>query len=126
MWRGRKPHRVRHHRRRRLCVTSPLEQKIKVSGPMVVTANRLADGAVIFRTADGRWSTQLGSAAIVSNPTAARELLAGAVADDVGAVGAYLAPVNVSAEGAVRPGNLRERVRVAGPTFELPAAASAR
>ena len=29
-------------------MTSPLEQKLKITGPVVVTANRLGDGAVEF------------------------------------------------------------------------------
>lgn len=102
-------------------MTSPLERKTKITGPMVVTANRLTDGAVIFRTADGRWTTQLGLAGVVNTAVAAHELLAAAVADDVRAVGAYLAPVELTPEGAVQPGNLRERIRVSGPTIELPA-----
>ena len=46
-------------------MTSPLEQKLKVKGPVVVTANRLRDGAVIYRTAAGDWSTDLSAAAVV-------------------------------------------------------------
>ena len=35
-------------------MTSPLEQKkIKIAGPVVVTANRTGDGAVVYRAADG-------------------------------------------------------------------------
>lgn len=102
-------------------MASPHERKIKITGPMVVTANRLTDGAVIFRTAEGRWTTQLGLASVVRTAVAAHELLAAAVADDVRAVGAYLAPVGLTPEGGVVPGNLRERVRVGGPTIELPA-----
>ena len=47
-------------------MTSPLEQKLKITGPVVVTANRLGDGAVIYRTHDGGWSTRLGEAAVVT------------------------------------------------------------
>ena len=32
-------------------MTSPLQQKLKITGPSVVTANSLADGAVVYRTA---------------------------------------------------------------------------
>ena len=46
-------------------MTSPLEQKkIKVTGPVVVTANRVGDGAVVYRAADGGWTTRLGAAAV--------------------------------------------------------------
>jgi hypothetical protein len=104
-------------------MTSPLEQqkhKLKISGPVLITANRLADGAVIYRTADGRWTTQFGGAAVVTTVPAATALLNAAVADDVRAVGAYVAPVELDEDGRVRPGNLRERIRLAGPTIDLP------
>ena len=103
-------------------MTSPLQQKLQVTGPVVVTANRLADGAVVYRTGDGRWTTELAEAAVVTTAPAATTLLAAAVADDIGAVGAYVAPVELDG-GAPRPGNLREIIRQAGPTFELPAGA---
>jgi hypothetical protein len=102
-------------------VTSPLERKLKVTGPVIVTANRLGDGAVIYRTAGGGWTTRLAGAAVVTNATAAGELLRGAAADDIGAVGAYVASVQVDRDGQVRPANLRETIRHAGPTIELPA-----
>ena len=44
-------------------MTSPLQQKLKISGPVVVTANRLGDGAVVYRAADGRWTTRTGAGA---------------------------------------------------------------
>src|SRR6266850_90975 len=82
-------------------MTSPLQQKLKITGPVVVTANRLGDGAVVYRTRDGNWSTRLEDAA---------------VADDISAVGAYVAPVRIGADGQPEPGNLRESIRNAGPT----------
>ena len=103
-------------------MTSPLEQKkIKITGPSVVTANRTIDGAVIYRTAAKDWSTDLAHAAIVRATDEARTLLAESVADDVGAVGAYIAPVLVSESGKVEPGNLREQIRRSGVTIGLPA-----
>ena len=57
-------------------MTSPLQQKLKIAGPVVVTANRLRDGAVIYRVADGRWTTDLAAASVVTTEPAARELLA--------------------------------------------------
>ena len=58
---------------------------------------------------------------MVTTAPAATELLVAAVADDIGAVGAYVAPVRLDRDGAVHPGNLRERIRHAGPTVDLPA-----
>jgi uncharacterized protein DUF2849 len=100
-------------------MTSPLEQKkIRITGPSMVTANRTWDGVVVYRTAQPGWSTVLSDAAIVNNSDDARALLAEAVADDVGAVGAYIAPVELKG-GAIKPGNLREHIRSKGLTIDL-------
>jgi predicted NAD/FAD-binding protein len=97
-------------------MTSPLEQKLKITGPVIITANRLRDGAVVYRTVDGNWSTRLDEAAVVTTAPAATKLLAAAVADGTSAVGAYAAPVKIAADGRPQPGNLRESIRYAGPT----------
>ena len=102
-------------------MTAPQEQKLKIAGPVVVTANRLGDGAVIYRTGNGERSPQLEQAIVVTTTAAARELLGASIADDVSAVGAYVAPVRRGPDGRLEPGNLRERIRQAGPTFALPA-----
>jgi Protein of unknown function (DUF2849) len=104
-------------------MTSPLEKKLKITGPVLITANRLDDGAVIYRTAHGDWTTDFDRAAVVTTAPAASELLEAAVADDIGAVGAYVAPVKFDKDGGARPGNLRESIRHAGPTIDLPATA---
>ena len=101
-------------------MTSPLQQKLRIVGPVVVTANRLADGAVIYRSSDGSWTTDLSSAAVMSTTAAATEALALALADTLHAVDAYAAPVELTPEQGVLPGNLRERIRLRGPTIALP------
>ena len=101
-------------------MTSPLQQKIKITGPSIVTANRTWDGVVIYRTASKGWSTALWDAAIVRTADEARALLAESVADDVGAVGAYIAPVDIKESGKIKPGNLREHIRLQGVTIALP------
>ena len=101
-------------------MTSPLEQKkIRITGPSVVTANRTWDGAVVYRTVEQGWSTALSDAAIVSSSEEARALLSESVADDVGAVGAYIAPVELKDSGEIKPGNLREHIRSKGLTIDL-------
>jgi hypothetical protein len=100
-------------------MTSPLQQKLKITGPVVVTANRLADGAVVYR-GDGGWTTKLDSAAVTTSAAVAQDLLAAAKADGLRAVDVYVAPVQVTEDGRVRPGNLRERIRLSGPTIDLP------
>jgi hypothetical protein len=100
-------------------MTSPLQQKIRITGPSIVTANRTVDGAVVYRNRFQGWSTDLADAAIVRNAEEARALLTEAVADDVNAVGPYIAPIEVSDEGRLKPGNLRERIRLEGLTIDL-------
>jgi Protein of unknown function (DUF2849) len=104
-------------------MTSPLEQKIRITGPSIVTANRTFDGVVIYRTASKSWSTSLSDAAIVRTADQARALLAESVADDLGAVGPYIAPVEIKDGGKINPGNLREYIRSRGVTIDLPVSA---
>src|SRR6201982_2243757 len=103
-------------------MTSPIEQqkKLKIAGPSIVTANRTWDGAVIYRTARQDWSADLADAAIVRSSDDARALLAESVADDLGAIGPYIAPVEIGEGGRIEPGNLREQIRRAGVTIGLP------
>ena len=101
-------------------MTSPLQQKLKVTGPVVVTANRLGDGAVVYRSADGTWTNDLSAASVVTTNPAATELLAAALADRLNAVDAYVAPVRLTSDRRVLPGNLREQIRAAGVTIGLP------
>ena len=56
-------------------MTSPLEQKIKITGPSVVTANRTSVGVVFWRTGAKGWSTALAEAAVVRNADDSRALL---------------------------------------------------
>jgi hypothetical protein len=103
-------------------MTSPLQQKIRINGPVVVTANRLRDGAVVYRTAAGDWATQIEAAAVATSAEEAMALLAAGTADFLRAVDPYIAPVALPDGQAVQPGNLRERIRSSGPTFPLPGA----
>ena len=101
-------------------MTSPLEQKkIKLTGPSMVTANRTWDGVVIYRTAQQGWSANLSDAEIVRTSDEARTLLGEATADDVGAIGPYIAPVELEDGGEIKPGNLREHIRSEGLTIDL-------
>jgi len=101
-------------------MTSPLQQKLKVTGPVVITANRLGDGAVVYRSADGNWTKDLAAAAVVTTTPAATELLTAALSDRLQAVDAYVAPVELTPQQRVLPGNLRERIRFNGPTVAVP------
>lgn len=101
-------------------MTSPLDQKLRIEGLVVITANRLRDGAVIYRTPAGIWSTELADALILDAEPEVKKLLAVAATEGTLAVGAYAAPVEHDKDGRVIPGNLRELIRRSGPTFDLP------
>ena len=100
-------------------MVSPLQQKFKISGPSVITANRLSDGAVVHRTKSGQWTVELSAAQVLWTAEQAQTALAAAQADGLRAVGPYVAPIDASKDSA-EPGNLRERIRSRGPTFALP------
>jgi hypothetical protein len=105
-------------------MTAPQEQKLRVKGPVVITGNRLGDGAVVYRTVGRGWSTSLNDAAVTTTADEATALLRDASASDIEAVGTYVAPVILDGDH-IRPGNLRERIRVAGPSFALPGSEAA-
>jgi hypothetical protein len=97
--------------------------RARKSSTQIVTANRLTDGAVIFLSQDGTWTTILSEATIAGEPTAAEALLAIGERDAAAArvVGPYLVAVDV-AEGLAVPTALRERIRAGGLTFRAIAA----
>ena len=83
----------------------------------IITANRLIDGAVVYRTAHEGWSERLEDGNLLA-PEVAEATLAGVQADDVGnVVEPYL--IEVGDEGAARPTRYRERIRASGPSVRL-------
>ncbi|TCT08199.1 DUF2849 domain-containing protein [Aquabacter spiritensis] len=103
-------------------MTSPLQQKLKITGPTAITANRLSDGVVVWLTPSHGWSTDIADAAIATTSDVAMTLLSVANGDEIHAVGAYPARV-VVVNGRAAPVNLRERIRVGGPTIAFEARA---
>ena len=85
----------------------------------VVTANRLVDGAVVYLTAQGDWSEQLGRSALWRTKDDA-EIALKASEKDVEAryvVGPYLFEVAETAEG-IKALSAKERIRAdRKPTF---------
>ena len=84
--------------------------------PQVMTANRLADGTVVFLGARG-WVEGLGAATVAATPQQANALDAlgrqGMAVNEV--VDAYLIEV-ANEEGTTRPVKLREHLRTLGPS----------
>lgn len=89
----------------------------------VITANRLADGLVVFLDAKGGWPLDLGQARILADD----EELAGAEAyakrqhDERIVVEPYAIDVEL-VDGRPVPTRLRERIRALGPTVAYGAA----
>lgn len=83
---------------------------------VILTANRLRDGRVVWLTAKGSWSEACCQARIFGSEEVAVGLAAAADAERTQhVVGAY--PVDV-APGTGHPLRLRERLRAKGPSIE--------
>ena len=102
-------------------MTSPLEQKkIKIAGP--VDRDRqphLGRRRDLPHRRPG-WSPNSATRPSFAPATTRARLLAESVADDLGAIGAYIAPVEIDDGGRIEPGNLREQIRRSGVTIGLP------
>ncbi|MYZ50477.1 DUF2849 domain-containing protein [Propylenella binzhouense] len=82
----------------------------------VVTANRLADGRVVFLAGAG-WTRAIGAASLLSDPQAEAAALARAEADAAADRVVDVYAVEVVREAAeIVPVRLRERIRLTGPT----------
>jgi len=83
---------------------------------LVVTANRLSDGEVVYLAAEGRWTLCL-EAALVVGKEESEELLRRAerAVAERKVVGPYAFPVVPGPEG-IRPTHMKEIIRAAGPT----------
>jgi hypothetical protein len=83
----------------------------------VLTANRLTDGAVVYLTAAGTWTSEVARSVVAREEKAAAALLARGQKDAEAAivVGPYLIAV-VEEAGGPRPASLRERIRAEGPS----------
>lgn len=84
---------------------------------MVITGNRLGDGAVVWRDAAGDWATDFAAAAIYATAEDLAGGLEAARADETrgSVIGVYEAEVETR-DGRAVPVRLRERIRADGPT----------
>lgn len=78
----------------------------------IITANRLSDGLVVFRTREGTWSELFTDAARLDE-AAAETALAAATIEATRVVGAYAVPLS---DDTGLPGRVRERIRLLGPS----------
>jgi hypothetical protein len=89
----------------------------EVEKGQALTANRLADGEVVFLTRSGLWSVSVDEAALAQEPDAVKALEArGREAEAANIVtGSYLFEAE-RRDGRVRAAHIRERIRTLGPT----------
>ncbi len=83
----------------------------------ILTANRLTDGAVVYLTPAGTWTSEIARSVVAREERAAAALLARGQRDAEAAivVGPYLIAALEGEEGP-RAASLREQIRAAGPS----------
>jgi hypothetical protein len=85
--------------------------------PDVITANRLADGVVVFQTLDAGWTEDFNRAVVLPDAEATKAALARASEDAARNLVVDVYAVAVEARnGHVVPKALREAIRATGPT----------
>lgn len=87
----------------------------RIFKPVIVTANDLRDGRVVWRDAAGGWTRDLAQAALFDTQEGAEAALAAAQGDGHLVVGAEFAPA-APGETGPRPTHMREGFRAAGPS----------
>lgn len=92
----------------------------------VASANRLADGVVVFLGDAGEWTTGLDRAAIARDKRSAEILLERARAEGFSVIDPFLVAVTEDDDGRIEPVSLREKIRASGLTFDAIAADSVR
>lgn len=84
----------------------------------VITANRLADGTVVFFGPDASWVERIGQAEIFAGAAeAAAGLATSRKAEDANLVVDVYAVEVAETNGTVIPVRLREAIRATGPTI---------
>jgi len=87
--------------------------------PKIISANRLVDGTVVYRSPSGAWAEALDRAEFFTDDSSAQKGLTSA-RDDVTrnlVLDPFLVEVAAEAHGP-RPARLRDRIRARGPTID--------
>ena len=86
--------------------------------PKVLTANHLRSGAVVWRTADDRWSADPREAELLTDEADAELLLLKAQGQAQEVIGPYLAEARPGLHGPELV-HIRERLRATGPSVSF-------
>lgn len=104
-----------------------MQAKVRTKGtaqPLVVTANRLRDGRVVWLAEAGSWSEHVADAEVFAGEAVEAGLAAGAAAEARQfVVGPYAVEVAIGAAGPV-PLRAREKFRADGPSIDAGARAA--
>jgi hypothetical protein len=92
----------------------------------VASANRLADGMVVFLDDAGQWTPRLDRAALARDSRSTEILLERARAEQFSVVDPFLVAVTEDDDGTIEPLSLREKIRASGLTFDAIAAEAVR
>ena len=86
----------------------------------IITANRLVDGAVVYQTPDGTWSTSIDDSETVEDGDEAKSALARSEAAEAACevIGPYAIDVRVHGR-RITPKRFREEIRAFGPTDDI-------
>lgn len=85
----------------------------------ILTANRLSDGDVVYRTAAGDWVAEVDAAELIEDAAQLTVAVAAAKADVAASKVLDVAPIAVEVtDGHIVPKRLRERIRAFGPTVK--------
>jgi hypothetical protein len=91
-----------------------------LSGDLAVaSANRLSDGVVVFLDDSGHWTPKFERASLARDKRAGEILLERAKAEAFSVVDPFLVAVSEDDDGTIEPLSLREKIRVAGLTFDV-------
>ncbi len=86
----------------------------------MLIANRLIDGRVVFRAADGNWVTDIDAGQLIDDNAVADSRLADARTDESDNLIIDPCLIDVAALGAAHePAVLRESIRAHGPTIAV-------
>jgi hypothetical protein len=92
----------------------------------IASANRLADGMVVFLDDAGQWTPHIEQAALARDKRASDILLQRAQAEAFSVVDPFLVAMAEDEGGRLEPLSLREKIRASGLTFEAIAADAVR
>jgi Protein of unknown function (DUF2849) len=88
--------------------------------PQVLSANRLADGIVVFLDAAGQWVESIAGAEVFADKAALEAGVARATRSAAANLVVEVAPVDVAlTPRGPQPTHIRDRIRAAGPTVYL-------